>query len=158
MGTIHCGFVKKRRFENLIVRFNYFYFAKMCSNMLVSSFVIVFILSITFCYCVPARTNIFETPSQCAYEKKQGQEKCLKKFCGINEEKFVCKALKCRTNYPGNGIADNIQKLECIKTECKAHPYQYACRKLKECEAKKNEPFVGLFSYINCVIKLFSQQ
>merc|ERR1712079_158616 len=124
--------------------------------MLVPFFVIAFIISITFCHCLPARANIFVTPSQCANENKDGQEKCIKKFCRINEDKFVCKPLECRTKYPENGIDDNIQKLECIKTQCKSYPYENACRELKECEAKKNEQFIGLFSYINCVIQLFS--
>jgi hypothetical protein len=128
----------------------------MCSNNLLCSFVIAFVISITISNCDPGANNIFPTPPQCANKENQGKDKCMKEFCAANQNKFVCKSLKCKLNYQGNGIADNMGKLECIKNTCKSHPSKLACRKLKQCEAKKNDPLVGLFSYIGCVIKLFS--
>ena len=125
----------------------------MGSNTLFCSFVIAFIISITISHCHPGDNNIFPTPPQCSNKGSQGIEKCVKKFCATNQSKFFCKSLKCNSDYQGDGIVDNLGKLECIKNACKSHPSQLACRKLKECEATG-----GFFSYIGCVIKLFSRK
>ena len=127
----------------------------MCHRItLLTYFAIVWsIISIT----IGQQEGVFETPPQCLNQEKGNQEKCVKNYCLLNQGKFLCKSLKCKTDHPGSGIADNMGKLSCINDVCESYPSQHACKKLQECEAKKKQGLTGIFAYVECVIKLFSE-
>ena len=124
----------------------------MCCYKLISPILIAVVVGISITHCTPGKNNLFQTPSKCANKLNHDKEKCMTQYCDSNRNKFVCKSLKCDSNYEGN----NMGKLGCIKTACLSHSSEFACRKLKECEAKKGGLFGGLFSYISCVVNLFS--
>ena len=59
-----------------------------------------------------------------------------------------------KDDYVGNGITEKFAKLRCIQGVCSLNRSEKVCRMLEECEAKKKTE--GLFSFIGCIIKLFS--
>ena len=115
---------------------------------------VIISITITSICCYPSQ--IFQTPSQCRNQNKNSEQSCMKSYCNSNQETFVCQSLKCKNDFPGSGISDNMGKLNCINRVCDANPNESVCKQLRKCEAKKNQGFGGLFAYIDCVIKLFS--
>ena len=105
---------------------------------------------------VNAEPNFFRPPKQCENQSQVGQEQCVKEFCAVNVNKFVCQALQCKQGNTGEGILQQFAKLKCIQNVCTSNPSEAVCQKLQECEAKKNAKSGALVSYIECIVNLFS--
>ena len=121
-----------------------------------SSFVLATLIVVT--KVGNSQPGFFETPKECSlvqyYQNPILQEQCVKRYCLTNQYTFVCKSLKCKDDYVGNGITEKFAKLRCIQGVCSLNRSEKVCRMLEECEAKKKTE--GLFSFIGCIIKLFS--
>ena len=100
--------------------------------------------------------GIFKPPKQCENLPKVSQRQCLKVYCLSNQQQFVCETLQCVTDNGGEDIAARLAKLKCIQNVCSRNTEETVCKKLKLCEAKRNDGDV--LGYLTCVIKLFSKE
>ena len=124
----------------------------MYSKTIIASFVFALFITVDF---VSGSNKFFQPPQECRNEAEANQENCLKSFCTTNRNRFVCQAYECRQGNAGDGIIEKLAKLKCIENVCTANPTEPVCQELQICNAKKTSG--GLFAFIECIIKLFSE-
>ena len=105
---------------------------------------------------VVTEQGIFKPPKQCENLPKISQKQCLDAYCVGNQKQFVCEILQCIADDGGEDIAARLAKLKCIQKLCSRNTEEVVCKKLKLCEAKRNDGDV--LGYLTCVIKLFSKE
>ena len=124
----------------------------MHSKAIIASFVFALFITVNF---VSGSNKFFQPPQECRNEPEANQENCLRSFCSTNQNRFVCQAYECRQGNAGDGIIEKLAKLKCIENVCTANPTEAVCQELQICNAKKTSG--GLFTFIECIIKLFSE-
>lgn len=91
-------------------------------------------------------------------EGSEEKDECLEELCLGNDNRFECKALKCKLRFPisieSNNLKQNISRLRCIKRVCSSNEEQVICQNLRKCNSEKKGP-LGKAAYIICVTKLF---
>ena len=125
----------------------------MKSNITFFFYFVLFVLAIQNVVTEP---GIFKPPKQCENLPKMSQKQCLDAYCVGNQKQFVCEILQCIADNGGEDIAARLAKLKCIQNLCSRNTEEVVCKKLKLCEAKRNDGDV--LGYLTCVIKLFSKE
>ena len=130
------------------------YFSRnMKSDIIFFFYLVLFMLAI---HDVVTEPGIFKPPKQCENLPKISQKQCLDAYCVGNQKQFVCEILQCIADDGGEDIAARLAKLKCIQNLCSRNTEEVVCKKLKLCEAKRNDGDV--LGYLTCVIKLFSKE
>ena len=143
MATLQVRYLKEFEF---VEDFN-MYFKAIIGSSLVALFIAVDFVS--------GSNKFFQPPQKCRNEPEAKQENCLRNFCSTNRNRFVCQAYECRQGNAGDGIMEKLAKLKCIENVCTANLTEPVCQELQICNAKKTSG--GLFAFIECIMKLFSE-
>merc|ERR1719351_190722 len=89
-------------------------------------------------------------------EEEKEKDKCLEELCLGNDNRFECKALKCKLRFPisieSNNLKQNMSRLRCIKRVCSSNEEEVICQNLRKCNSEKKGP-LGKAAYIICVTK-----
>ena len=125
----------------------------MKSNIIFFCHFVLFMMAIQNVVTEP---GIFKPPKKCENLPKIPQKQCLDVYCVRNQQQFVCETLQCIKDNEGEDIAARLAKLKCIQSVCSRATEEAVCKKLKLCEAKRNDGDV--LGYLTCVIKLFSNE
>ena len=125
----------------------------MKSNIIFPFYFVLFMMIIQN---VVTETGLFKPPKQCENLPKISRRQCLESYCISKQQEFVCETLQCITDNEGEDIAARLAKLKCIQNACSRNTEESVCKKLKVCEAKRNDGDV--LGYLTCVIKLFSKE
>ena len=125
----------------------------MKSNITFFFYFVLFVLAIQNVVTEP---GTFKPPKQCENLPKISQKQCLEVYCVSNQQQFVCEILQCTMDNEEEDISARLAKLKCIQNVCSRKTEEVVCKKLKVCEAKRNDGDV--LGYLTCVIKLFSKE